>query len=247
MSSKLSRSTPGERRAAAGWYIANARAPAAPVAGSTGWTVPCAWLILAPGMNVPIENRPSVTTTAGSSTAELALEERRAGGDLVGLRVPVVGRPALHDVGDEHVLAPPAERAKEPDEHAPGAAHERTPLAILVEARALADEHDLGVRIALARHRLRPALVEPALRAHPDLARDGLERRLALVAHHAGRPPLAPTGWRSLALRTQPRSTSTSAISTALDAAPLRRLSLTTQNASPRLPSIEGSWRTRPT
>ena len=55
MSSKLSRSTPGDRSAAAGWYIANTSAFAAPVSGSTGCDVPCAWPIRAPGMNVPIE------------------------------------------------------------------------------------------------------------------------------------------------------------------------------------------------
>ena len=46
---------------------------------------------------------------------------------------------------------------------------------------------------------------------------------------------------------THPRSTRTSAIWTALVAAPLRRLSLTTQNARPRPPSMLSSWRTRPT
>ena len=69
MSSKLSRSMAGVRSAAAGWYIAKASAFAAPVAGSTGRTVPCACEIRAPGMNVPIESRPSVTTSAGSRTS----------------------------------------------------------------------------------------------------------------------------------------------------------------------------------
>ena len=59
----------GVRSAAAGWYMAKTSAARAPVAGSTGRTVPCACEIRAPGMNVPIENRPSVTTTAGSRTS----------------------------------------------------------------------------------------------------------------------------------------------------------------------------------
>ena len=43
---------------------------------------------------------------------ELAAQVRRAGGDLVGLRVAVVRRPAFDDVGDEHVLASPADRRR---------------------------------------------------------------------------------------------------------------------------------------
>ena len=43
---------------------------------------------------------------------QLAAQVRRAGGDLVGLRVAVVRRPALHDVRDEHVLAAPADRRR---------------------------------------------------------------------------------------------------------------------------------------
>ena len=55
MSSKLSRSRAGVRRAAAGWYIANTRASRAPVSGSAGVLVPWTWPIRAPGRNVPIE------------------------------------------------------------------------------------------------------------------------------------------------------------------------------------------------
>ena len=39
---------------------------------------------------------------------KLPPQERRAGSDLVGLRVAIVGWPALHDIRDEHVLPSPA-------------------------------------------------------------------------------------------------------------------------------------------
>ena len=44
---------------------------------------------------------------------DLAAQERRAGGDLVGLGVAVVGRAALDDVGDEDLVAPPADRPEQ--------------------------------------------------------------------------------------------------------------------------------------
>ena len=85
-----------------------------------------------PGMNRPIEWRPSVTTTAGSRTSSWRCEVRRAGRDLVGLGVAVAGRPALDDVGDEDVVAPPADVAEQVHEQAAGAADERPALAVLV-------------------------------------------------------------------------------------------------------------------
>ena len=116
---------------------------------------------------------------------ELAPQVRRAGRDLVRLRVTVLGRPALDHVGDEHVLAPPADRGEELDQEVAGAAHEWPALPILVEARALADEDDLGLGVALARDGLRPRLVETAVRARSDLGGDRLERHPALDVGHA--------------------------------------------------------------
>ena len=174
---------------------------------------------------------------------ELALEVRRAGGDLVGLGIAVAGRSALHDVGDEHVVAGPADVAEQAHEQAAGAADERPALAVLVLARALADEDDLGRCVTLARDGIRPGRVEPAASAIADLCRDRRERRAALGVGHAGDPAAS----RVAAALTHPRSTSTSASWTAFVAAPLRRLSLTIQKARPRSPSIDGSWRTRPT
>jgi hypothetical protein len=131
---------------------------------------------------------------------ELAPEVRRARRDLVRLRVAVVGRPAFHDVRDEDLVASPAERPEELRQQVAGAADERPAEAVLVEARALADEHDLGVGAPLPRHRVRPGLVEPAVPAGANLGRDLVERRLALVVGHAV-PPLAAAGIAAVAAR----------------------------------------------
>src|SRR5919112_6210433 len=108
----------------------------------------------------------------GIEDLELPPQEWRAGRDLVGLGIAVLGRATFHDVRDEDLLAPPAKGREELAEKGPGAADERTPLAILVESGPLADEHDLRVGMALAGHGLRSRLVEPASRARPDLGRN---------------------------------------------------------------------------
>ena len=77
---------------------------------------------------------------------ELAAQERPAGAHLVGLRIAVAGRAALHDVGDEDILAPPTQRCQQFLEPGAGGAHEGAALAVLVLARALPHQDDLGVR-----------------------------------------------------------------------------------------------------
>ena len=54
-------------------------------------------------------------------------------------------------------------------------AHKGPALFVFVEARALSDEHDSGVRRALARDRIRTALVESALSARPDRLMDEIQ------------------------------------------------------------------------
>ena len=97
-------------RANAGWYIANTRASRAPVAGSAGREVPWTRPIRSPGMNSPERVLAGGDDDGRVEDLELAAQVRRAGGDLVRLRVAVAGRPALHDVGDEDVVAAPADR-----------------------------------------------------------------------------------------------------------------------------------------
>ncbi len=177
----------------------------------------------------------------GVEDLQLAAQEGRAGGHLVRLRVAVAGRPALHDVGDEDVLAAPADQRQELLQEAAGGAHEGTAEAVLVLAGPLPHEHDLRVRVTLTRHGLGALLREAAAPAGADLAGDGVECCLAFLARHA-----SPTARRDAAASQSLRAR-ISAISTAFVAAPLRRLSATTQKARPRPSGTEGSWRMRPT
>ena len=91
------------------------------------------------------------------------------GSDLIGLRVPVGRRPALHDVRDEDVVADPADVPEQALQQAAGATDERSSLPILVGPGALPDEHHLGIRIAFARDRARPRLVESTAGAAANL------------------------------------------------------------------------------
>src|SRR5262249_8146573 len=68
---------------------------------------------------------------------ELALEIGAARLDLVGLRVAVAGRTALHDVGDVHLVAGEADAFDEAGQQLAGTADERDPLLVLLGAGAL--------------------------------------------------------------------------------------------------------------
>ena len=88
--------------------------------------------------------------------------------DLVRLRVAVPGRAALQDVRDEDVAALQSDPGEQLVEQLARLADERQSLLVLVEAGRLADEHQLGVRVAGAEHHLRPSLREAATRATGD-------------------------------------------------------------------------------
>ena len=68
-------------------------------------------------------------------------------------------------------------------------ADERQPLLVLVEARSLADEHQVGVRVARSEHDLRATLRQTATRAPRDLRLVGLE-----LATAARREPRSRAG-----------------------------------------------------
>ena len=97
---------------------------------------------------------PSVQIDLRLDQLDLAEEVALARGDLLGLRVAVPGRPALQDVRHEHVVAGEADPGEELAEQLAGGADERDPLLVLVEARRLADEHDVRGRRARAEDRL---------------------------------------------------------------------------------------------
>ena len=76
------------------------------------------------------------------------------------------------------------------------AADERQALAVLLGARALADEHQVGVGVAHAEHDLRAALGQAAPRAGRRLGGDQLERAGHAGQMLPGRSAEAP--WRRL-------------------------------------------------
>ena len=84
--------------------------------------------------------------------AELGVEERRAGSQLVGLRIAIARWAAFDRVGDVHLVARELDRFEHLREQLAGAAHEGLALRVLVGARALADDDELGARAARAEH-----------------------------------------------------------------------------------------------
>ena len=76
---------------------------------------------------------------------------------LVGLGLAVVRRAALDDVADVDLVARVAHRGDHLVEQLAGLADERLALRVLVGARALADEAELGERVAAREHGLASA------------------------------------------------------------------------------------------
>ena len=241
MSSKSVSRNAAWRNAAAGWYMANAEASGAPVAGSTGRAVPWAAPMRAPGMNVPREKRPRVTTTAGSSTASCrpGTGRRRPSRPARGSRLPG-GRHLTTFVMKTSSRRQPIERSRSV-RRPPAAPDERPPLLVLVlPGPSPTKTTSVSALPSPGTARVRPRR-EPAARAAPDLVVDGRQGCASLVARHAARPARRDAG------ASHPRAATSSAIWTAFVAAPLRRLSLTTQKARPRPSGTDTSRRTRPT
>ncbi len=88
-----------------------------------------------------------------------------AGGDLVGLRVAVLGRATLHHVADEDLAALETGHAEQLVEKLARWPNKRAALPILVVAGALADQHDLRVGRALAWDGLGAPSMQPTQRA----------------------------------------------------------------------------------
>src|SRR5262245_33028526 len=108
---------------------------------------------------------------------DLLEEKRLAGFDLVLLGVAVLRRTALDDVRNVDVVAPEPDRLDDLRQQLAGAADERLALDVFVAARRLADEHQVGVRIADTEHDLRAS--EPmqlAPRAIADVRANSRQR-----------------------------------------------------------------------
>ena len=131
---------------------------------------------------------------------ELALEVRRAGRDLVGLRVAVVRRPALDDVRDEDLVALPARASR-------GTSSRRSPArptngrpsrsswnpgpspTNTTSVSGLPSPGTALVRVSWSRQRVQARTCR----------RDVVERSLALVVGHADPPTAAGTAAAAVA------------------------------------------------
>ena len=105
----------------------------------------------------------------GLDQLDLPEEVALAGFDLVQHRVAVPRRPALDHVRDVDVFPGHADPVEQLVEELPRLADEREALLVLVKARRLADEHEIGLRIADSEDDLRAALGQAAARAARDL------------------------------------------------------------------------------
>ncbi len=101
----------------------------------------------------------------GRDQTDLFLEKWHARGHFVRLRIAVVGRAALQNVGDVDLLALHPHRLDDLGEKLPRAADESQTLNVLFVARGLPHEQEVGGRAALPEHDVGPTARELAPRA----------------------------------------------------------------------------------
>src|SRR6266511_1883384 len=106
---------------------------------------------------------------------DLAVEVRQARRDFVVLRQAVLGRPAFHDVADEHLLARQLDGLEDLREQLPGPADERAPRLVFGASGTFPDDDEAGGGGSFARHGVGAALAHLALATGRDERRDVLE------------------------------------------------------------------------
>ena len=110
----------------------------------------------------------------GIDEPQLRAEVVAAGLDFAGQGVAVARRAALEHVADVDLGAAQPGLGQQLLEEGAGLPHEGTALAVLVHARGLADEHDLGVERPLAGHGHAARLGEGAAAAGAHLGVQGV-------------------------------------------------------------------------
>ena len=123
----------------------------------------------------------------GLDQLDLSPEMRLTRLDLLRQRVTVSRRPALQYVADPHVVARHPDPFEQLDEELPGGADERNAVLVLVEARRLAHEHQLGARGAGAEHDLRAGLGQRAHFAAGNHVAEGDQREVSRSCHNRRR------------------------------------------------------------
>jgi hypothetical protein len=106
---------------------------------------------------------------------QLVVQVPSAGGLLILLWVPVLGRTALHGVRDEHVFRREAGLREQPVQDLACVADERMAFLVLLLARGLSYQHDVGSIVASAGDGLRPCQGETTQLAVSDEVRDGVK------------------------------------------------------------------------
>ena len=90
---------------------------------------------------------------------DVPVDEGPAQGDLLARRVPVSGRPPEQDIADAGAAAVASDGREHAVEQSPGGADEGQAAAVFLRPGRLADQHQVGARIAVREHRrLRRAL-----------------------------------------------------------------------------------------
>ena len=107
----------------------------------------------------------------GLDELDLPKQVAFAGLDLIRHGVAVAWRAAFQDIGHEDQVPAEPDPGEKLIQELPCLPDEREALLVLVEARCFADEHQVGVRVAVSEDDLRPPLRETAARAAGDLGR----------------------------------------------------------------------------
>ncbi len=105
---------------------------------------------------------------------------------FIGLGYAILRRPALHDVGDVHLLAAQSHGGNHVVEQLSGFAYERHALRIFVCAGTLAYEHEPGIRIAIPKNDLVPPRCERTPGTVPDIFANQLQGRSACCRRDYG-------------------------------------------------------------
>ena len=111
---------------------------------------------------------------------KLFLQKRIAGRNLVGLRIPIIGRTAFQNVADVHVFTRQSNRFDDLREKLTGATDKRQPLPIFVEAGSFTNENQFGLGISRTEDDIGSMRRQLAALTVADLGADGFKRHAGI-------------------------------------------------------------------
>jgi hypothetical protein len=98
----------------------------------------------------------------------LTLEIVATSGRLTGLRVSIIRRPALENIGDKYTLAPLTHGAQHLVKQFSGSTDERLAAPVFLSTGSLTNDEPIRLGVADTKYRLRPAFVQRTLRTGCD-------------------------------------------------------------------------------